>query len=198
MLALPDEIDLLVAKDKIRSVLIQYCRAADRRDLEALKDVYWLDAVDDHGMYQGDAHLFCEMNVKTASEICVVTQHMLTNMDCRVDGDRAYVESYVLAYHKVVGTEKAIKLLMDDVYAEAHASTEAQHDCLTGGQYFDHFERRDGEWKILNRIAKRDWGIGRPSSLTSSDKVPKWIEQFGIDLSSAKNCGPFPAAYRAQ
>lgn len=197
-MVLPEEIEALIARDRIRSVLIQYCRAADRRDLASLKDVYWPDAFDDHGMYKGDAHPFCEMNVRTASAICVLTQHMLTNIDCQVEGDRAYAESYVLAYHKVVGEAGAMTLLLGDAYADAHAGEDGTHDCLTGGRYFDHFERRDGVWKIIHRVAKRDWGIGRPSSLDGKDDIGPWAEQFGIDLGSARNPGPRPAAYPAR
>jgi len=180
-----DLIDFLFSKDQITSVLVQYWRAADRRDLDSLKSVYWPDAIDDHQLFKGNAHLFCEMNVATAAEICVLTQHTITNVDCRIDGDRAYVESYIQAYHRVVGEQKALKILMGDAYAEAHANSgHATHDCLTGGQYFDHFERRGGVWKIIDRVARRDWSIGQPSSLTSDDALKNTLTSFGGGLNS--------------
>jgi len=68
------------------------------------------------------------------------TQHRMSNIAIEVAADEqsAVSEAYVLAFH----------------VQEADAS----HRLHTfNGRYIDHFERRDGEWKIATRTLRVDW-----------------------------------------
>ncbi|MGO9100818.1 MAG: hypothetical protein ACLP9Y_15775 [Mycobacterium sp.] len=44
-----DELAALLGERAILRVLLNYCRAIDRRDVELLRDFYWPDVTDPHG-----------------------------------------------------------------------------------------------------------------------------------------------------
>jgi hypothetical protein len=132
-------LDEISAELEIRRVLARYCRGVDRGDLALLRSVYHPDARDDHGTFKGNGWDFAEHLVKLMDSITIPSQHHLTNVLIERSGDHAEVESYVLAYHPVP----------DANGGEVHA--------LFGGRYLDHFERRDGEWKIADRKVVMDW-----------------------------------------
>ena len=134
------DIEALAAELEIRRVLARYCRAVDRGDVELLKSVYHPDATDDHGTFQGSGWDFAEALVPAMDESSLSSQHHLTNVLIELDGDRAAVESYVLALHPVRDRASA---------REVHA--------LAGGRYLDRFEKRNGEWKIADRRVVIDW-----------------------------------------
>ena len=52
------EIQEMWDRQKCYDVLTRYCRALDRADLEMMKSVYWEDAIDIHGVFEGNAHEF--------------------------------------------------------------------------------------------------------------------------------------------
>jgi len=134
------EIEDVIAELEIRRVLARYCRGVDRGDLEMLKSVYHEDATDDHGTFQGSGWAFAELLVPAMDQSALVSQHQVTNVLIERDGDVARVESYVLAFHPVPDTETG---------REVHA--------VAGGRYLDRFEKRDGEWKIADRVVLIDW-----------------------------------------
>jgi len=135
-----DAVERLTAELEIRRVLARYCRAVDRGDVELLKSVYHPDATDDHGTFQGSGFAFAEALVPAMDGSSIPSQHHVTNVLIELDGDRAAVESYVLAFHPVRDRASG---------AETHA--------LAGGRYLDRFEKRDGEWKIADRRVVIDW-----------------------------------------
>ena len=117
------DLNSLVAELEIRRVLARYCRAVDRGDVALLKSVYHPDATDDHGTFQGSGWDFAEALVPEMDKSSLNSQHHVTNVLIELDGDRARVESYVLALHPVRDRETG---------AETHA--------LAGGRYLDRFE----------------------------------------------------------
>jgi hypothetical protein len=77
------------------------------------------------------------------------TQHTVQNILIEVEGDRASSESYFVVYLRL----KHEKDLADIIGA---------------GRYVDHFERRDGVWKIKHRQVIYDW-----------DRLEKVTTHFG-------------------
>ena len=67
------------------------------------------------------------------------TQHLLGNYDITLDGERAAARTYMHASH--VTAEGTI--------------------WVVGGTYIDRFERREGEWKIVERTLKAKWSEER-------------------------------------
>lgn len=135
-----DEPSLRVVWDhlQIQQVMARYCRAIDRCDLALLKGVYWDDAIDNHGIFNGNALEFAEFIIPMLQSMRC-TMHRISNTLIQIDGDRAAVEIYVEAYHLADGENGA------------------QQDIVVGGRYVDRFERRGGEWRIAHRTFVHDW-----------------------------------------
>ncbi len=114
----------LVAHQEIQDVLVRYCRAVDRGDLELLLSVYHPDATDDHGMYSGNGHEFARWLLARPGRDLLVTQHHLTNTTLELDGDTARTETYFVAVHRRPGPPVTVGQF--------------------GGRYLDRLERRDG------------------------------------------------------
>lgn len=123
---------------QIEKLLATYCRGIDRCDQELLKTVYWPDAIEEHGLFDGKAWDFADFIVPMLKGM-KVTMHSISNTLIELDGERAAAETYVVAYH-----------LVD----EADGS---QTDLIVGGRYLDRFERRNGEWRIAKRTFVLDW-----------------------------------------
>ena len=132
------QIQALWDHQQIQQVMARYCRAIDRLDKELLKTVYWPDAVDNHGIFNGNAWEFAEYIIPMLQGMRC-TMHQTSNMVIELQGDLAAVETYVNAYHLADGENGA------------------QHDFVVGGRYVDRFERRNGEWRIARRTFVMDW-----------------------------------------
>lgn len=82
------------------------------------------------------------------------TQHMVGNINVRVSGDAAVVESYELARHKtpISGEVRDLALAM---------------------RTLDRFVRRDGEWRIIERPKGMDWGRALRATRASA-RIARW------------------------
>ena len=131
--------DEIAAHIEIRQVLYRYCRGVDRGDRAMLKSVYHPDAEDDHGSWRGLGRDFADYIVDALDGADSASQHHITNVLIELDGDRAAVESYFLAFHpyRVDGQPERL--------------------AFVGGRYLDRFERRDGVWRIAKRRVVLDW-----------------------------------------
>jgi hypothetical protein len=97
-----------------------------------------------------------------------------------IQGDQADVESYVLAYHRVFDSDETVHDVLGAVYAARHAGGSNEgHDFLAGGQWFDRFERRDGVWRIINRVATTHWDMVQPSSSVGREGMFKAVRSMG-------------------
>jgi len=148
----------MLAKEQIRNITAQYCRAVDRNDLDLLRSLYWDDALDEHGYnHSNTAKEFID-RIPEFSGINVI-QHNITSQMISVNGDEAEAETYVLAYHNYVGANGPTVLMI-------------------GGRYCDRYLRKNGEWRIQHRKCTSDWGhefsvptLDPPSTFTEG-RVP--------------------------
>ncbi len=154
-----DLLDELRARMEITDVLHLYCRALDRVELDLLADVYHPGAIDEHGVYNGDAEGFVEWLeaalVGPGSRYKMM-QHSISNIMIERTGDSAKVQSHFRAYHR----------------GEDQSGT---WDETLVGRYLDKFERRDGAWKIAHRVCVFDWSRIEPAT-----EQQLW-ELFGVD-----------------
>ncbi|WP_340314574.1 nuclear transport factor 2 family protein [Rhizorhabdus argentea] len=116
--------------------IMMYGRAADRMDIEGIRNTYWPDSYDDHGGYMGDGSKWADA-VEAYRDRLYSCSHHISNVLSEIQGHRAKRESMFLC---VVA------------YKEPDVS------CIFGGRYRDLCEKRNGVWKILRRTCIWDWG----------------------------------------
>ena len=135
-----EDIEAAVAKLEIQEALARYARGIDRQDVELAKSAYHPDATDEHGgPFHGNAHEVMDRvaRILADQEFC---RHQISNVSIQLNGDRANVESYHFSLHVPNGSD-----VEDHVY----------------GRYLDVFEKRDENWKILERRVVVDYSFLR-------------------------------------
>ena len=85
-----DRLERLESRQVIHDVLMRYCRAVDRLDLELLRSCYHEDSWDDHGHYKGDGHAFAEFIVTSLAERAHHTTHADWSMSSVLDPATAF------------------------------------------------------------------------------------------------------------
>lgn len=132
------ELQAFLERDKIREAIIRLARGEDRRDAALITASYWPDSLTDYGVFKGTFAEYLAWVVPGADAI-TNTQHVLGQTFIDVAGDVAHAETQVVSYHRVD-------------YGGGD-----EHDTCIGGRYLDRFEKRDGEWRIANRMMLYDW-----------------------------------------
>lgn len=143
--SLEDRLRRLEDLEAIRAVLGRYCRAIDRADAELLATVFHSDATDDHGEFQGSAGEFARWAMVQGPGRYATMQHTLGTINIELDGDLAYTESY-FSNPGVLREQQDGKRMLS----------------LLVGRYIDRLERRDGEWRIADRVVVKDYREVRP------------------------------------
>lgn len=131
-------IEDILAHVEIKQVLATYCRGVDRHDRSLIKSVYHPDALDHHTIFDGLGTDFADFIVDRYEASGEFGQHNLTTIYIELHGDVANVESYFIVFHnRPVNGQKAL--------------------LSTGGRYLDRFEKRDGAWRIADRLVMLEW-----------------------------------------
>jgi hypothetical protein len=132
--ASPDPaLQLLRDRAAIEDCLMRYAHAVDRADAELLGGVYWPDGIDDRGFWRGGAEefvAFCRPIWARRDQML----HAISNVLIRIEGAEAPVQCYFSAYERVRGKNGA-----------------PPNDVTIIGRYLDRFQKRSGEWRILER-----------------------------------------------
>jgi SnoaL-like domain len=140
-----DTIERLLDREAIRDCLMRYCHGVDRCDEEMIRGVYWPEATDEHGMFDGSADEYVTMLMPMLRAM-EATSHMLGNIWIVLRGRSADVETYMTAYHR------------------ARSSAGVLRDSIISGRYLDRVEKRGEEWRILKRAVVVDWFRQYPDS----------------------------------
>ena len=118
--------------ESIRQVANRYSRGVDRLDPDCMKSAYWPEATDDHGVFVGNAHEFCDL--------CMVshlpwrsTSHCVLNHSIELDDDGIHAGGEI--YN--------VTLLFKD-------DSEVLDTWV--GRYLDDYEKRGDEWRIIRRV----------------------------------------------
>jgi hypothetical protein len=136
-----DELRQLLDRERIRDLMARYARAVDRFDLAALRTVYHPDAVDDHGGYRGGVEGLLGYVAEQTHRMPQV-MHFLGQ--CVIEfaaADVAVCETYFMTAHTLGPGQR--------MYGVG-GSGPVQMSMF--GRYVDRVERRDGEWKIAERV----------------------------------------------
>ena len=155
--------------ESIRDATKRYCRGVDRLDENLMKSAYWPDATDDHGVFVGNAMEF--------SEMCMVshlrwrsTNHCIFNQTVELDADGIHARGET--YNVTFLFQKDVAVL-DTWY----------------GRYLDVYEKRGGEWRILERVCVHEGTTTEPISKMNIDSP--LFRQGSFDRPSAgRSIGP--------
>jgi len=147
------KVQLLIDRMEIRDVLGRYTRGIDRHDVEILKTVFWPDAqINYTSSFSGPTDDFIVWGNGVHERSFVIHEHHITNQNVDIDGDVAHVESYVLYLLR---------------------RQDGQQD-FGAGRYMDVLERRNGEWRILQREFIPEMRFESPSTHDAST-IPEWL-----------------------
>ena len=119
----------MLDRQEIWDVMLRFGRGLDRLDSELVRSCYFDDAIEDHGMFVGSPDGFIDW-ANSVSLRYKSIQHGLMNHTCELNGDDAHCETYFM----FVGI------------------AEKPPHFMSTGRYIDHFQRRNGEWRIANRV----------------------------------------------
>jgi hypothetical protein len=135
----PDEMRELLEKQKILEVLTRYCRGVDRVDRNLIAACFHPDGRCEFGalVLEGDK---IAATISEAAGGCHITTHMVGNHLVEIHGDVALSELYYLSSAVVKGSRDGERQIR-----------------MRAGRYVDRLERRDGRWKIKDRVVVEDW-----------------------------------------
>jgi hypothetical protein len=130
----PSRLDRLADIQDIRDALTRYCRGTDKCDLKLAASAFHEDSQEDHGPFKGKSHDFLAMVMPILREQYQALSRTVTNVSVEFEGETAL-------------SEANWSVIMRD----------ATLDTFQAGRYLDRWERRNGEWKIVARLAVIDW-----------------------------------------
>lgn len=133
-----DAVEELIAKQAIHELLMRYCRGVDRVDADQIASAFHPDGTIEFGelVLAGDE---IGPTIAENAGFCQITTHMVGNELVELHGDVAHSELYYLSSGVVDGEDGTPQLRM------------------RAGRYVDTIERRDGEWRLKERIVVQDW-----------------------------------------
>lgn len=158
--ALEAKLAEIVDRHEIYQVMLRYGRGLDRVDNELALSCYWDDATEDHGQFVGRPRDFVPWADGTTLRF-LSTQHAILNHFCDLQGNDAYCESY---------------------YQFTGMSREGPHFGSVG-RYIDHFQKRNGEWRIANRVTIIDGGYDLPRAQHAPDPLDSYSAEFPCQAS---------------
>jgi hypothetical protein len=125
-------------RQAITDCIFLYTRGIDRADAALLKEVFWDDAQIVGEFYSGGVAEFIGYSVAGGLKNWDRMMHMISNSIIRINDNRGVAESYFYGYH--VGRAGA-----------------ASGDLIISGRYLDRFERRNDEWRIIEKTILFEW-----------------------------------------
>lgn len=129
----------------IAETLALYCRGIDRCDADQLAAAFTPDALIDYG---DGARPIAEVIPGLMAGLggMRLTQHNISNTVMRIAGVTAKAETNCVALHLIPTPEGEIELVV-------------------GGRYLDTLEKREGRWRIAERLYVMDWNRTSPSTM---------------------------------
>jgi len=126
----------------IQDCLQQYARGVDRGDWDLVRYTYHPDAIDHHSDYHGDIDGlidWLDVRFKGVDN----SSHFLGNCLIEFDSDNtAFVETYFVS--------RRLQAPSPGTHTECGPNDQVCREVW--GRYADHFERRNGEWKVSRRV----------------------------------------------
>ena len=140
----------LLNRQDILDCLTRFARGIDRLDRELFLSAFHTDATIAAGPFVGGPEALANWSFAMHADYQILTQHVLLNHTCEIDGDIAHSETY----YQFVARNRDESLM------------------LAGGRYVDRLERRDGAWKIALRTNAIEWNSAPPAMSVPFGDVP--------------------------
>jgi hypothetical protein len=145
-----------IDRSEIHRAMLRYARGLDRLDNVLARSCYWDDAIEDHGQFVGTPDDFLKYANGTTLMFEAV-QHGILNHICDLQGDDAFCETY---------------------YQFTGVTAGEGPNFVSTGRYVDHFQKRDAEWRIANRVTlvesqmdvPKSASLGRMPSVYTADE----------------------------
>lgn len=192
----PDEIAQLrelLDKQKIMEGIHRYARATDRADTELFKSTFWEEGAFDGGPAEGLVHESArEMLEVEVPKRFTHSHHLFGNIQIRIEGRRAHVESYAIAYHRTPPTMEGIgELIGDTRFRDGGGRADQPHDMVMGLRYVDLWEKRGDEWRMLKRRLVSDWTTSGPSTTIIGEGIMRHLRWHGARGAADPSNTPF-------
>ncbi|WP_455231103.1 nuclear transport factor 2 family protein [Geopseudomonas aromaticivorans] len=127
--------------------MARYIQAVDRCDLELLKYTFHADGVVHFGIFDGNAHEFCDFDIPFIKENLSMGAHRFSTATIEFQSDtRAVAESYMLGNAAAPTPDGTLLNFPDNI------------------RYLDVWEKRDGIWRMYSRELVVDWNAFWPYS----------------------------------
>lgn len=150
-------------RQEMLDCLHRYARGIDRLDGELILSAFHEDAIESHGPYRGSPAGFVDWIIEESADRAASFHHV-TNHYAEIDGDVAHMEAYWMT--TILRTPDADRFT------------------LSFGRYVCRFERRDGVWKIADRVVVVEYGgeADRNSAfrLTGPDGVARTLDEVFV------------------
>jgi 3-phenylpropionate/cinnamic acid dioxygenase small subunit len=133
----------------IEDLLVRYCTIVDTREFDRFDEIFTPDAVIDYTNAGGIRGTLAEIKawLKVALQPFVVVQHMVSNFDIRVDGDRATATCYLFNPMGLGSPGRDATLFW------------------CGGRYRDQLVRASSGWRIQSRTNELLYMHGAPQGV---------------------------------
>ncbi|XAZ30067.1 nuclear transport factor 2 family protein [Paenarthrobacter ureafaciens] len=144
-MVLEDQFSIQRAADRleIQHRVLQFGRSVDRKDFQALHEVFHPDAYADQGLFKGSPAEFIEF-VSARHQTIDFSSHHVGNVFIEfASDDEAFVESYAFVWQSVTPSASALAGVSGD---------DAPFEMIGENRYVDHFTRRDDRWRIQSRL----------------------------------------------
>jgi hypothetical protein len=133
-----EQVDDVLAKEAIRELALVYSIAADRNDIELMRQLYTEDALDNRGAPNGLAREHIDEIADLRQGISMVA-HVVTNHLIWVHGDKAEGEVRNVSHHLIERDKAYVSLVV-------------------GGRYLDKYSRdARGVWRFAQRAVVVDF-----------------------------------------
>ena len=138
----------------IEELLVRYCTIVDTRDFARFDEVFTADAVIDYTDAGGIRGALPEIKAWLTQALApfVIVQHVVSNFDIRIDGDRAESTCYLFNPMGLRGAETTPGGAETTLF-------------WCGGRYRDELVRVQGAWRIKSRTNELLYMHGAPAGL---------------------------------
>jgi hypothetical protein len=138
-----DRLSALADHAEIETLLVRYCRALDRLDMDLLRGLFTPDAhVTLGSFHDGGVDGFVPV-VQGFMGSMERTQHSLSNVLIELSGDEAASEAHVFAHH-------------------VDRTGEGPFELIVGARYLSRARRTPEGWRLSAHSEVMDWGTRRP------------------------------------